>query len=381
MVGQQREYIQKVKFNSQTITVKSNEHPYPTCGLPTDVFYLPTINTSLPLSFAYCRPSKFSQNTLGPSGSTLGLAPSEQLSQTGSTSILKQLYDKDVIQRSVFSLMLINNHEGVLSIGGTAAAAVKMVVTQMEAELEQLGAVERGEITPAEETSLLKRGRPTKEIATRATDWKAGWVWNNVRGADGWWQILMQSVWVDGSKVLKNQGVVIDVSACKCRFQQLEGMSDVLQINSPFVMAPPLAAKAFYASVSGSYPLPPPYSKFYAFPCLNPPKIAFEFSGKRFPLMHSARCQSGECDGRPGGRFSLGRLKSGSGYCIGAIVETRMGLEEEEDEVLDEGRRGTRLGAGPSKVGGNGMRDVWVIGEGFFRGVGGVFDVSLPSFF
>lgn len=27
-------------------------------------------------------------------------------------------------------------------------------------------------------------------------------------------------------------------------------------------------------------------------------------------------------------------------------------------------------------MGGNGMRDVWVIGEGFFRGVGGVFDVS-----
>ena len=27
-------------------------------------------------------------------------------------------------------------------------------------------------------------------------------------------------------------------------------------------------------------------------------------------------------------------------------------------------------------MGGNGMRDVWVMGEGFFRGVAAVFDVS-----
>ena len=96
--------------------------------------------------------------------------------------------------------------------------------------------------------------------------------------------------------------------------------------------------------------------------------------------MHSPRCQFGECVGLPGGRFSLGRLKEGSGYCIGAVVETRMGLQEERNEILEKGRRGTRLGAGSNKVGGNGMRDVWVIGEGFFRGVSVVFDVSFLSF-
>ena len=77
-----------------------------------------------------------------------------------------------------------------------------------------------------------------------------------------------------------------------------------------------------------------------------------------------------------GGRFSLGRLKKGSGYCVGAVVETRMGLENERDELIDEGRRGSQSSGA---IGGNGMRDVWVIGEGFFRGVGGAFDVS-PSF-
>ena len=55
-----------------------------------------------------------------------------------------------------------------------------------------------------------------------------------------------------------------------------------------------------------------------------------------------------------------------------------MGLRDEKEEVLDEGRRGTRLGGEGGKLEGNGMRDVWVIGEGFFRGVGGVFDVNYP---
>jgi len=71
----------------------------------------------------------------------------------------------------------------------------------------------------------------------------------------------------------------------------------------------------------------------------------------------------------PGGRLSLGRYKEGSGYCVGAVVETGMGV------------RGGGKGEREVKVGelaGNGMRDVWVIGEGFFRGVGGAFDVSIP---
>ena len=84
-----------------------------------------------------------------------------------------------------------------------------------------------------------------------------------------------------------------------------------------------------------------------------------------------------EWSGIPGGKFSLGRLEAGSGYCVGAVVETRMGIREERDEIVHDGKRGRSNSRGG--LGGNGMRDVWVIGEGFFRGVGGVFDVSLSS--
>ena len=144
----------------------------------------------------------------------------------------------------------------------------------------------------------------------------------------------------------------------------------MLQINTPFILAPPLAAKAFYASVSGSLQLPAPHDNFYIFPCLNPPLADFEFDSWRFPAMQGGK--GARWLGMPGGRFSLGRYKEGSGYCVGAIVQTLMGVKHGGANE-GEGKKVRRIG----ELAGNGMRDVWVIGEGFFRGVGGVFDVSL----
>lgn len=75
----------------------------------------------------------------------------------------------------------------------------------------------------------------------------------------------------------------------------------------------------------------------------------------------------------PGGRFSLGRMIVGSGYCIGIVVESRMG----------KGFLGTEaggMGSENSVKGGNGLEDVWIIGEPFFRDVQVAFNVSLtPS--
>ncbi len=76
--------------------------------------------------------------------------------------------------------------------------------------------------------------------------------------------------------------------------------------------------------------------------------------------------------GGPGGKFSLGKVREGSGYCVGAVVETRMGVKGE----VGVGKRGRGNTAGGGLAAGNGLRDVWVLGEGFFRGVGAVFDVS-----
>ncbi len=82
--------------------------------------------------------------------------------------------------------------------------------------------------------------------------------------------------------------------------------------------------------------------------------------------------------GIPGGKFSLGRLRAGSGYCVGAVVETRMGMNGEKGAGTT-GWKDSWMGKTGGTLAGNGMRDVWVIGEGFFRGVGAVFDVGKKS--
>ena len=95
----------------------------------------------------------------------------------------------------------------------------------------------------------------------------------------------------------------------------------------------------------------------------------------KFLAMHGGR--GADWSGVPGGRFSLGRLNNGSGYCVGSVVETKMGIKEESDGMMGGTRNELRTSVQRGGMGGNGMRDVWVIGEGFFRGVGAAFDVSL----
>ncbi len=219
LVGHPDPFILATFING--VAVKSHEHPYPTCTLNSETFTLPTVNTSVQLPFAHCRPSKFGLHTLWASGSTLGLAPSETLSQTGS-SLLQLLLEREIIQRPIFSLMLINGQEGILSIGGTAAKAVEMIVSQTEIALDRLGGKETIKPSVAQIGKnlppLAKRGRTGKRIVTRQAYWEEGWVWNGVQGAEGWWQLLMRGVWVDGSRVLRNQAVVIDVSVLSLAF-------------------------------------------------------------------------------------------------------------------------------------------------------------------
>ena len=231
--------------------MKNDKHPFPGCTLPTELFNPPTINLTVPLEFAYCRPRKASQLTLGPSGSILGLAPSEHLSQTGGASILKQLVEKGVIEQPIFSVTLVGKGEGVLSIGGTIAEEVEKILEEtrrdldaaggdVEEKTEEMKKVEADlngddreslaesdlkidtvdEVSQVDEagTELIKRGL---EADTGVGEWTKDWAWAKTQGAEGWWQILMPSVWVDGMKVLKNQAVVIDVSDTPIESTQL----------------------------------------------------------------------------------------------------------------------------------------------------------------
>lgn len=109
--------------------------------------------------------------------------------------------------------MLINGQEGVLSIGGTSAKAVEMVERQTKDELDRVGALQRGETPLKDAPNVLKRSESIgHEASLRRSNWEADWRWSKVQGAEGWWQILMQGIWIDGSKILQNQAAVIDVT-------------------------------------------------------------------------------------------------------------------------------------------------------------------------
>lgn len=138
--------------------------------------------------------------------------------------MLRQLLKKGVIQRAIFSLTLINGQEGILSVGGTSAKAIELVEQQTKAELDRAGAIERGEISANADLSSALNKREIHEIdpSGGGDTWEKDWRWIKVQGAEGWWQILMQGVWVDGIKILRNQATVIDVCLGKAFKLNLE---------------------------------------------------------------------------------------------------------------------------------------------------------------
>ncbi|KAK9370481.1 aspartic peptidase domain-containing protein [Lipomyces kononenkoae] len=120
----------------------------------------------------------------------------------------------------------------------------------------------------------------------------------------GFWQILFKSLMIDGNTVLDNIQGVIDVT-------------------SPFVLAPPEDVRIFYNAISGAQPLA---NGFWSYPCFENPKIHIEHGGWFFPLKDA----------------SLGKVKD-SGYCVGPVVEAD-------------------------------IAGLWVIGEPFLKGVLAIFD-------
>ncbi|KAB8297966.1 hypothetical protein EYC80_001743 [Monilinia laxa] len=330
----------------------------------------------IPVGFAHCRPQKQWVGSLGKSGASLGLAVGEGLGQVGGWKggLLNQILKSGVVDMEVWSLMLLNGHEGVFSVGGTSVQEVREVEERIKNDLRKLDAgdlhsghdelksfdagglqsedqglekidgieiqPEHDEMKRSAELGLMKRDESTLMNNDLKPNEESIWEWSKVRGSDGWWEILMKGIWVDGNKVLQNQPIVLDV-------------------NTPYIIGPPHLVRNIYASISGSRQLPPPYDQFHAYPCFNPPHLSLEFGNLRVKVLEGKK-DAGTFS--PGGRFSLGRMERGSGYCVGIVVEGRFGNGDGPD------------GEGNGGVDGNGMEDVWILGEPFFRDVQVAFD-------
>lgn len=184
--------------------VDSESHlSFPTCREPKDMVHLPSIQRSIVISFAHCRPSKQWIRALLPSGAYLGLAPSKSLSQTKTVSLIPQLLDGKMIDVPIWSLVLFDGNDGLLSIGGTLAQSPEQPTSKVETSDQALMHTEikrEGHV----------KGRAVVDFILE--DRMASLKWNSLHGAEGWWQILMEGVWIGKTRILKNQPIILDVS-------------------------------------------------------------------------------------------------------------------------------------------------------------------------
>ena len=273
---------------------------------------------------------KSSRHTLAASGTVLGLAPHSSLARLEGYNILQQLKKEMSVLHDLWSITLLDAENGILSLGRTIVKQMERAKIQGELELQRFG-----ESTATEEGIAKEVDHRLGLSMPDHLPFDAHFRWTNIQGAAGWWTALLGGVWVNGAKVLKNQPVLFD-------------------LQCPFILAPPSAAARFYEAIGGVIRLDSPHDNFFVFPCLNQVNIAFELGAWNFPSMSGEGTRAGALHGPAGGRFSLGKMGNGTGYCLGSVVETRMGMKKKWNT--------------------SGMQDTWVLGEPFFRGLGVVFD-------
>lgn len=255
-------------FNSRTYQDPEKGHPFPTCGEPKDMVHLDGEKAGrkkeVQVSFAHCRPAKQWIRTLGPSGAHLGVAPGTSLSQTKTKGLLVQLFEAGIVHQSVFSLMVVNGKDGMLSIGGVDTIETKKVGMKKKEDEAKQGHEVNGVLELLDVKEYLKGdasqgsdqqedrieirhqetrrdGAPStrnqlgrqdknitnqehprdqeleKRVAIPAINSKEkglanDWIWHQVQGPEGWWQMVMTGVWVGGKRVSQNQPIVFDVN-------------------------------------------------------------------------------------------------------------------------------------------------------------------------
>lgn len=294
--------------------------PFPGCNQPTDIFHTPGLDYSMPIAFAHCRPRKCWIDTLLPSGACLGLAPS--LHQTESPHLFSQLLEKNFIEEPLWSIKLLNANTGILTIGHPICKTKDHDYKDDPIKFK------------AQDDVAGRGSRQHVNGISHRFDWKKDWVWSKLIGPEGWWQVPLHGLWLDGARILQDEEVILDV-------------------NTPFIIAPPYAAQIFYASVAQARHLPPPYDQFFTYPCLSPPNIQLQFAADKFPILQDIEDEGSFA---PGGRFSLGRVAEASGFCVGGVVEGRFGGHNDGEDA--------------------GMHNTWVLGQDLFRNVEIMFDVS-----
>lgn len=332
----------------------SNEFPHPDCRGTSDVFHLPHnafSRAQIRLSFPVCQPLKTSRHTLSRSGSKLGLgAPKPQYLAHTSSNILTQLFGQKEIEHEVFSLTLLDAETGVLSIGGTIAPRMEKLKIQTEVQLEHLG---DATIHAAGIEQEIQRRLDFTMPPGSTYEEHFKWSLAGSYASGGWHTTLINGVWSSGVKILKNQPALLD-------------------INCPFILAPPQAAEMLYNSIGGSMTVKDlnlseaeqGEGGFYVFPCLNRVSVTLEFAGWQFPITKAGLSGEDVVYGPVGGHFSLGKVNTttdkevavGTGYCIGIVVSTRVGQRPGWEHA--------------------GMNNVWVLGEPFFRALNVVFEVG-----
>lgn len=310
------------------------------------------------LTFPICQPGKYSSYTLFNSGTILGLAPpgtSRSLSRLNCPTLLEQLLSEppNLITSNTFSITLLSSTTGIFSLGSTIAPQIEETKIRIEKELAYLDLLH----IPAERDKMEEEIRGAMNFAVPpGSTHEDHFKWTDVgNGAvAGWHTTLITGIWINGVKVLRNQPAVLD-------------------LNCPFILAPVGIAETVYENIPGGRTVASltgrsvqEENSFYAFPCLNEIDIAFELAGWKFPFVRG-ELREDAVHGPVGGRFSLGEvdLRSNAsdqdeavstGYCLGIIVESSMGIRPEWERSA--------------------MKDVWVLGEPFFRGLGVAFDMG-----
>lgn len=201
---------------------RSGNQVFSSCTVSSDSHHLPSNREKVSIHFAHCQPSKYSLQTLQASGGILGLAPSDSLSQTSSPHLVNQLHESQFVGEKVWSLIFINSHEAVLSMGGTAARAVHEAEIKIKALLAAATGpsvakrhdLEEGlrKSSPSTGRKIQKRELQNLQLNEMDASWRQQWRWTSTEGAEGWWQFLAQGMHVNGARIMKNQPMILDVS-------------------------------------------------------------------------------------------------------------------------------------------------------------------------